>query len=42
MRTWRSGASYAQAARHVSESIRAWQAGTWYDFVIGRFSVFAS
>ena len=36
MRTWRDGATYAKAARHVSESVQAWQAGTWYDFAIDR------
>lgn len=36
MRTWRDGATYAKAVRHVSESIQAWQAGSWYDFAIGR------
>jgi ribosomal-protein-serine acetyltransferase len=36
MRTWRDGATYAKAARHVSESVRAWQAGTWYDLAIDR------
>src|SRR5438552_12213145 len=36
MRTWAEGATYAIAARHVAESIRAWRTGTWYDFVITR------
>ena len=36
MRTWREGATYATAARHVAESIRAWHAGTWYDFAVTR------
>jgi RimJ/RimL family protein N-acetyltransferase len=36
MRTWREGATYAIAARHVAESIQAWHTGTWYDFAIAR------
>jgi ribosomal-protein-serine acetyltransferase len=36
MRTWREGATYAIAARHVAESIHAWHAGKWYDFAITR------
>jgi ribosomal-protein-serine acetyltransferase len=36
MRTWREGATYAIAARHVAESIQAWRTGTWYDFAITR------
>jgi RimJ/RimL family protein N-acetyltransferase len=36
MGTWRFGATYELAARHVAESIRAWQAGNWYDFTISR------
>jgi len=36
METWRDGATYEKAARHVAESIQAWHAGTWYDFVITR------
>jgi ribosomal-protein-serine acetyltransferase len=36
MQTWRHGASYETAARHVAETIRAWQAGAWYDFAIAR------
>ena len=36
MRTWRNGASYEQAARHVVETIQAWRNGTWYDFAIMR------
>ncbi len=36
MRTWRGGATYAIAARHVAESIQAWHTGTWYDFAITR------
>ena len=36
MRTWREGATYEKAARHVAESIQAWHAGTWYDFAISR------
>ena len=31
MRTWREGATYAIAARHVAESIQASHTGTWYD-----------
>src|SRR5437588_255154 len=34
--TWREGATYAIAARHVAESIQAWHTGTWYDFAITR------
>jgi ribosomal-protein-serine acetyltransferase len=34
MRTWRDGASWDKAARHVAESIQAWQTGDWYDFAI--------
>jgi hypothetical protein len=26
----------AESARHVAESMQAWQAGTWYDFAITR------
>jgi ribosomal-protein-serine acetyltransferase len=36
MRTWRDGATYEAAARHVAESIHAWQSGAWYDFAITR------
>jgi RimJ/RimL family protein N-acetyltransferase len=36
MKTWREGATYAIAARHVAESIQAWHAGAWYDFAITR------
>src|SRR5258708_3295284 len=36
MRTWREGATYAIAARHVAESIQAWHTGGWYDFAITR------
>ncbi len=36
MGTWRDGATYEKAARHVAESIQAWHAGTWYDFAIAR------
>ena len=36
MRTWRHGATHARAARHVAESVRAWQVGRWYDFAIVR------
>ena len=36
MRTWREGATYAIAARHVAESIHAWHTGNWYDFAITR------
>src|SRR6266567_3487234 len=36
MSTWREGATYAIAARHVAESIQAWHTGTWYDFAITR------
>jgi RimJ/RimL family protein N-acetyltransferase len=36
MRTWRDGATYNVAARHVAETTRAWQAGAWYDFAITR------
>jgi ribosomal-protein-serine acetyltransferase len=36
MRTWQHGATYARAAQHVAESVRAWQAGRWYDFAIAR------
>src|SRR5437016_964126 len=41
MRTWREGASYATAAQHVAESIRAWHAGTWSDFAITRIGAAA-
>lgn len=34
--TWRDGATYETAARHVAESIKAWQASSWYDFAIAR------
>jgi RimJ/RimL family protein N-acetyltransferase len=36
MRTWREGATYKKATRHVAESIRAWHVGTWYDFALSR------
>jgi len=36
MRTWRDGATYAAAARHVAESVHAWHTGAWYDFAITR------
>lgn len=36
MRTWRQGASLAIATQHVAETIAAWRAGQWYDFVITR------
>jgi len=36
MRTWREGATYEAAARHVAESIHAWRTGAWYDFAITR------
>jgi RimJ/RimL family protein N-acetyltransferase len=36
MRTWRDGASHETAARHVAESILAWEAGRWFDFAITR------
>ena len=36
MRTWRDGATYAKSARHVSESIQASQAGSWYEWAISR------
>jgi RimJ/RimL family protein N-acetyltransferase len=36
MGTWREGATYEKAAKHVAESIRAWQKETWYDFAISR------
>jgi ribosomal-protein-serine acetyltransferase len=36
MRTWRDGATVETAARHVGESIQAWQTGSWYDFAITR------
>ena len=36
MRTWRHGATFGKAARHVAESIRAWHTGEWFDFAIIR------
>src|SRR5438128_1998094 len=36
MRTWREGATYEKAARHVDESIEAWHTGAWSYFAITR------
>jgi RimJ/RimL family protein N-acetyltransferase len=34
MGTWRDGATYDKAARHVAESIQAWRDRSWFDFAI--------